>query len=195
MLIPVPIPIGTKHIAHAHGAIWRCIQCTNCEQGYAFQLELQATGEDFDLLFLNSEGSAERAQAKAEENLDQKSRNVVLPVPCPQCGFYQEEMSQQLKDDATINSRQVAGLVLTASSVLPLMFGTRQFWILTAMLATVGLTMITVGIVQSFRFDPNDGDPEPRKALGQRYAVWGEDLVNLRAALNTTGPQIGKADV
>jgi hypothetical protein len=38
------------------------------------------------------------------------------------------------------------------------------------------------GYYLTFRFDPDAGDPEPRKALGQRRAVWGEQLAKLLAA-------------
>ena len=92
MPIPIPVPIRTKYVAAVRGAVWKFVSCTHCQQRYAYLLELEATGEDHDLLFLDGEGSAERALAQAEHNLLQKSQKCVLPVPCPHCGFYQEEM-------------------------------------------------------------------------------------------------------
>jgi hypothetical protein len=36
--------------------------------------------------------------------------------------------------------------------------------------------------VVAFRFDPNAGDPEPRKAIGCSHAVWHEQLAELFSA-------------
>src|SRR5262249_22288316 len=134
------------------------------------------------------EGSAQRAQAKAEHNFLQKSRNCVLPVPCPHCGFYQEEMSRQLKEGAWTNPAQVAGALIAMLSLIPLAFDVANIWILTLVLAAAGLTLLTYGYVLAHRFDPNAEDPEPRKALGRKYAVWGEQLAELVAA-NPTAEQ------
>src|SRR4051794_12319726 len=106
MHIPIHIPISAKYVAAVQGAVWKFVSCEHCRQRYAYLLELEATGDDHDLLFLDREGSAERARAKAEQNLAQKSRNVVLPVPCPHCGWYQEDMSRVLKEEASINPLQ-----------------------------------------------------------------------------------------
>jgi hypothetical protein len=88
MPIQIPIPIGTRHVAPVRGAVWKFVSCTHCQERYAYLLELEATGEDHDLAFLDGKGSAERARAQAERNFLQKSHNVVLPVPCPNCGFH-----------------------------------------------------------------------------------------------------------
>src|SRR5262249_41860822 len=158
------------------GTVWKFVSCGHCRQGYAYQLELEATGEDHDLLFLDGQGSAERARAQAEENLLQKSRNVVVPVPCPGCGCYQDDMVRKLKDGVSINPWQIAGAVIAVLSFVPLLFGIPYLWVLTVVLAVAGVSLLAYGYVVANRFDPNAGDPEPRKALGQRRAVSGERL-------------------
>ena len=180
MVIPIHIPIGVRRRARLHGAVWKFVTCAQCQQPYAYLLELEATGTDHDLLFLDGEGSAERARAQAEQNFEHKSRNVVLPVPCPHCGFYQDDMARHLKDDASINPRQIAGAVIALLSLVPLMLEIPYIWVLTIVLAVTGLALLAWGLVLAFRFDPNAGDPEPRKALGRQYAVWGEQLAELR---------------
>ena len=184
----VPIPIGAKHIATVQGTVWKCVSCERCHQPYAYLLELEATGEAHDLLFLDGEGSGERARAQAEHNLLQKSRNIVLPVPCPNCGCYQDDMARRMKEDVSINSLQIAGLVIAVLSLVPLAFDVPYLWILTIVLAIAGLALVTWGYVHTFRFDPNAGDPEPRKALGRRHAVWGERLAELLATNPPGGP-------
>jgi hypothetical protein len=177
----IPIPIGTKHVIAVQGAVWKFVSCTHCQEPYAYLLELEATGEDHDLLFLDGKGSAERARAKAEENLLQKSRNCILPVPCPTCGFYQDDMLRQLKEDAWTNPVQIVGALIAVLSFIPLAFAIPYIWVLTLVLAIVGLTLLAYGYVLAFRFDPNAGDPELRKGVGQKHAVWGEQLAELLA--------------
>jgi hypothetical protein len=186
--IPIPIPIGAKHVATVQGAVWKFVSCSYCQQRYAYLLELEATGEDHDLLFLDGERSAERARAQAEQNLWQKSRNVVLPVPCPNCGSYQDDMSGTLKEEVSINSLQIAGVVIAVLSLVPLAFPIPYIWVFTIVLAVAALALLICGYVVAFRFDPNAGDPEARKALGRRHAVWGEQLAELLATSPNAEP-------
>jgi hypothetical protein len=177
----IPIPIGARHVAAAGGAVWKVVSCGYCRQRYAYLLELEATGEVHDLLFMDGKGSAELALAQAEQNLLQKSRNCVLPVPCPHCGYYQDEMVRQLKEDAHINPLQVAGVVIALLAIVPLFFDVAYLWVLTVILGVVGSALLAYGYVLAFRYDPNAGDPEPRKALGRRHAVCGEQLAEVLA--------------
>jgi hypothetical protein len=144
-------------------------------------MELEATGEEHDLLFLDGQGAAERAQADAEQNLLNKSRKCILPVPCPNCGRYQDDMAQRLKEEASINPLQVLGAVIVLLSLVPLAFDLK-YWVVTVAAATAGLAVLVYGYVVAARFDPNAGDPERRKAMGQTHAVWGEQLAELLAA-------------
>jgi len=66
MVIPIPIPIGARRIAAVQGAVWKVVSCACCREPYAYLLQLEATGQDIDLLYLDAQGSAERAQAQAE---------------------------------------------------------------------------------------------------------------------------------
>jgi hypothetical protein len=192
--IPLPIgnmhlhvPVGNKHVAAVRGSVWKLVSCSRCQEPYAYLLELQATGEDYDLLFLDGKGSAERARAQAERNLSQKVRNTVLPVPCPGCGSYQDDMSRQLRAQASINRAQIVGLVIAVLSLVPLTFDMASTWVLTVLGAVVGVTLVAYGTVRACRFDPNAGDPEPRKLLGRRHAVWGEQLAELLATSLKSG--------
>jgi hypothetical protein len=182
MAIPILIPVGVSRVARVRGAVWKRVSCAHCQQDYAFLLELEATGEDHDLLFLDAKGSAERARARAEQNLAQKGRNVVIPVPCPNCGSYQDDMARLMKDERSVNRLQIVGLVIAVLSLIQLTLGIPYIWILTVVLAAIGLALVIWGYVLAFRFDPNTGDPEPRKALGRAHAVWGEQLAELAAA-------------
>jgi hypothetical protein len=179
--IHIPIPIGAKRVAIIGGAVWKLVSCTNCRQRFAYLMELQARGEDHDLLFLDGQASGQRARAQAERNLLQKSRNCLLAVPCPHCGFYQEDMSRRLKEEASINRFQIIGAILAMLSFAPLVFDVPYLWGITVVLAAAGVSLLVYGYVLAHRFNPNAGDPEPRKALGQKWSVWGERLDELLA--------------
>jgi hypothetical protein len=181
MHILIPIPIGVTHVAAVQGAVWKFVTCAQCQQRYAYLLELEATGENHDVLFFDGEGAAERARAKAEQNLLHKCRNVVIPVPCPACGWYQEDMTRKLKEEASINPLQIAGAAIAVIAFVPLALSIPYIWVLTVFLALSGLALVILGYMLAFRFDPNAGDPEPRKVLGRRHAVWGEQLADLLA--------------
>jgi hypothetical protein len=182
MHIPIPVPIGVVHSAAVAGAVWRLVSCAHCRQDYAYLLELEASAAVHDLLFLEGEGAAERARAKAEHNLLQKSRNVVMPVPCPGCGCYQEDMARLLKEDKSINRVQIVGLVIALAALVPLALSIPYIWVLSIVLGLAGVALVIWGCVLALRFDPNSGDPEPRKAQGRRHAVWGAELAELLAA-------------
>ena len=181
MFIPIPISVGATYEAAVEGTIWKLITCESCGERYAYGLNLEATGEEHDLLFLDAAGAMQRAQEQAQQRLAEKCRNVVLAIPCPNCGHYQEKMARRLKDDASVNPLQIIGGIIVALAFVPLLFSIANIWILTAVLATIGLVVLAAGCAASIRFDPNDGNPEERKELGRSYAVWGEQLPNLLA--------------
>jgi hypothetical protein len=181
MFILIPIPVGARHVAAVRGAVWKHVNCTHCRQPYAYLLELEGTGVHQDLLFLDEKGAAERARANAEENLRQKSINCVLPVPCPTCGCYQDDMARRLKDEASTNPVQVVGALIALLALIPLAFDSAYLWVLSLVLAVAGVGVLAYGYVLAFRFDPNAGDPEPRKALGRKHAVYGDPLAELLA--------------
>ena len=86
------------------------------------------------------------------------------------------------KDDASINRLQIAGVIVAALSLVPLAFDVPYLWVLTALLAAAGLALLIIGCVRALRFDPNAGDPEPRKALARGCTVWANQLEELLAA-------------
>jgi hypothetical protein len=176
----IPIPTGTRYVATLKGGTWKFVTCEKCRQPYAYLLVLEATGQGHNTLFLDAEGAAQQAREQAIQNYEAKSRNCVLPVPCPQCGFYQPDMVAQLKDKGSINALQVAGAVLVLLSFAPLAFKAAYAWVVTLVLAVLGVVVLALGYVVAFRFDPNAGDPEPRKAIGRQGSVWGERLVELK---------------
>lgn len=177
----IPIPVATRWVATAQGAVWKVVTCSHCQQRYAFLLEMETTGTEVGPpLSFGSEG-ARQAQARAEENLSRMARNVVFPLPCPNCGCYQPDMVERLREEGTSNALVIAGLIIVVLSLIPLAFSVPYIWVATAVGVSVGFGLIGYADWAAARWDPNAGDHEPRKARGRKRAVWGEELDRLLA--------------
>ncbi len=181
MFIPIPVPVGTHHVATAEGSVWKVVDCSHCTERFAYLLELQATGEDVGYLFFDGETASASARRQAEQNLAAKGRNTVVPVPCPRCGRYQADMARRLKDDASINRLQIAGLAITLLAFAGLATGVAYAWVFTIFATAVGIAFLICGYVKSFRFDPNAGDPAPHIKYSREHTVWGDKLNKLLA--------------
>jgi hypothetical protein len=175
----IPIPIGVQHKSTVRGSVWKVVSCACCRERFAFRLELEAEGSDLDLLYIDAKGSQELAESRAQANFLQQVRNSLLAIPCPNCGVFQEEMVALLKERASINSWQIAGLLLIVSSFFALKLEMDDAWKLTLGGVLVGLGLLGLGYVVAFRFNPNSGDAEARRVAGQRDALWGEALEDL----------------
>jgi hypothetical protein len=138
-------------------------------------------------LSLSDEG-AKLAQARAEETLSKMGRNVVIPLPCPNCGCYQPDMVERLRTEGTSNAPVAAGLIVIVLSLIPLAFSIPYLWIATVAGISVGFGLIGYADWSAARWDPNAGDPEKRKARGRKSAVWGEELDRLLATDLDAGP-------
>ncbi|PQO27133.1 hypothetical protein [Blastopirellula marina] len=183
MWIPISIPIGEKQVVAVQGAVWKFVTCAKCQQDFAYRLQLEAIGEDVNVLFLDGEGSQKRAHAHAQRNLAKKFVNVVVPTPCPCCGYYQEDMVRILKEEGTSDRLFGVGMGMTALSFIPLAFSVPHIWIATAAGVSVGVILMVYAEFFAGRSDPNAGDPQQRILLGQKHTLWGEKLENLREQL------------
>lgn len=182
MLIPIPIPYSTRWVAKANGTVWKVVTCSHCQQRYGFQLELETTGQVVGAPLSMDADGARQAQARAQENLAKMGRNVVIPLPCPNCGCYQPDMVEVLRSEGTSNAPVKVGLLVIVVSLIPLAFSVPYNWVATVVGVAVGFGLIGYGDWAAARWDPNAGPPEKRKALGRKRAVWGEELDELLAA-------------
>lgn len=188
MIIPLYIPIGAQHHAVVRDVVWKVIACEQCAHRYAFRLQLEASATVHDLFFSSSEASAEHARAAAMENFHKKVQNIVVAVPCPHCGAYQAAMVQKLKDEKSINALQIVGAIVFLLSFTFLFFNIQYDWLFTTLVALPGLAVLAIGYRRAFRFDPNAGDAEPRKAISRKLAISGEQLDQLLSQSHLSGP-------
>ena len=101
-------------------------------------------------------------------------------------------MSQLLKEEASINLFQIGGALIAVLGFILLALDIAYNWVIPLVIGVAAVGLLAYGYYLSSRFDPNAGDPEPRKALGRRDAVWGEQLAKLLAASPdvTPGPPV-----
>ncbi len=155
-------------------------------------MHLEAIGHDDKIPFLEDEGATQRARAHAQRNLAKKCENVVLPTPCPCCGYYQDDMAGILKEEAYHDRLFGVGMAVTVLSFIPLAFSVPNIWIATVAGVSLGGALMAYVELAAARFDPNAGDPEPRKLFGQKHTLWGEKLEKLRATLASADPSDGR---
>src|SRR6516165_9315574 len=123
--------------ASVQGSVWKFVSCERCKEPYAYLLELEATGENL---------------GKAQENLSHKKQRCVVPVPCPRCGCYQEEMSRLLKEEASINPFQIGGALIAVLGFIAWAFDIASNWVIPLVIGVAGACLMAYGYYLSFRF-------------------------------------------
>jgi hypothetical protein len=173
----------------ASGAVLKLVRCEQCAAEYVYQMQRTATGGGTSLLFLDNEGAADRAAARAEQSLQRKLERGVDLVPCPACGWYQQTMFVKARRQYR-RWMLYAGLCLTLG-LIPVSFigavinaGPRDVpkipWPLyfagVLVLAAVGIALIVAKFILAARYDPNKQDVEHRKRVGQERALLRKDF-------------------
>jgi hypothetical protein len=78
------------------GSAVKAVVCENCNYYYAYRLSREAVGDSTGFLVPDYETAQQRASDKLRELLERGCD----PVPCPECGWYQQNMvtrARQLK--------------------------------------------------------------------------------------------------
>lgn len=88
---------GNVWTAEAHAQAERAVTCESCGCRFGYRVEITATGEARSPYFLDEEGAQQRAQERADEQLTRVFDSYVVPMPCPGCGDYQQEMIDAMK--------------------------------------------------------------------------------------------------
>src|SRR5579871_595585 len=97
MTIPVIIPSGLDYFTTTTGSVLKLVRCESCHAEYAYELQRSAEGKGSSFLFLDNQGAAARASSRAEANLRNKLERGVDLVPCPECGWYQDNMQRKAR--------------------------------------------------------------------------------------------------
>jgi hypothetical protein len=189
----IPIPYAQTFTATTTGSLLKIVQCEKCSRYYGYELVAKVSASDTSFLFLDNEGASSRAVTAAETKLLHTLEASCLPVPCPTCGWYQQNMILRMRGNYLKWMRTVAlWLVLLpffsclgfgwlvqesqkSGQGLPsgASWGVWSLWIFTGILVS-GLPLVRRYL--SSRYDPNLQDVEERKRIACDLAIQGEDL-------------------
>ncbi|MBI3175108.1 MAG: zinc ribbon domain-containing protein [Chloroflexi bacterium] len=156
------IPYGTKYTVKASGSILKPVVCENCGCEYFYQIKHQTDGSATNVLWLNKQGAIRNAENNANQNLESYLKKAVRNYHCPDCGFYQADMIQRMKN--TIWQRAI-------------IFGIIAFVIVAVVTSSSSSVMfyaITAGIITSIaflsplaNFNPN---ADARTRINQKFS-------------------------
>jgi hypothetical protein len=90
------IYVGRTYTATVSAQTLKSACCENCNGTYFYQMQCTAQGQGSSPYYLDNDGAQRRSQAAAQKNL-QKLLNGILPIRCPDCGFYQQDMVRILR--------------------------------------------------------------------------------------------------
>jgi hypothetical protein len=186
------IPYGMDYYATVSGSILKRVQCEQCEHEYGYLMTRKGRGLARSWMFLDKQGASESANRKAEKQLFRRLEQSCDPVPCPRCGWYQEEMVRRLRRNhfrwlffiglALAGAAFLGGLIMYFCTVeihLNARPGDLQIpardiyvgWSVVALLLLLSPTLIIVRSVMARRLDPNGEPVEKRRQQGQTMAM------------------------
>jgi hypothetical protein len=93
------VHIHAEMVVSAAGSTLRCVRCENCGSDYIFEARFRASASiahsPWSLKQANN--ARDDAEDEAQRNLARMLRHLVYPVPCPSCGWYQEDMIEEIQ--------------------------------------------------------------------------------------------------
>jgi hypothetical protein len=193
MPVSIPIPYARTYTADLSGATLKLVRCEKCHVEYVYRMERIGSGSGTSLLFLENKAAQDRATQQAANGLRDLLWRECDPVPCPDCGWYQEAMIQAMRRDYC-RWMQNTGLVLLVVSVMSLIiayfaylgslqhkqnprYPTPPPWfiplslIACGVIGVAGAGLLVAKANLSAHYDPNATDVKTRIALGRLRAL------------------------
>ncbi len=188
------------------GSTGVAVRCEKCERKFYYKLICKAFGRANLVPLADREDTRRTALGRAKQKLRELLETQIVPVPCPECGWYQRDMVPLLRAQQSprLNKYGVAGLFLgplvaavgfalaSASSGGPVVQqrGGARLALglgllgLGAVLAVAGLLLL---VIRWYRFqksyDPNEPKTvQERIALGRKLAITQEQYQELKKA-------------
>ena len=189
----VLIPYAMNYTSTVRARIPKLVACEQCSFEYVYIMERTGQGTGTSMLFLDNSGAQDRAAASAHNEVMMKLERSCDPVPCPACGWYQQQM--------VIRARYLRYRWMTTTAIV--LFIVSGFFLLFAL----GFTMVkgdeadvvtlvcvwgVLGLVAGLvvlcpilkrrwtqQYDPNQEEVETRKQLGQERALGKDEFVKL----------------
>lgn len=196
----IPIPYGMEYTATVEGRVFKFVRCEKCNSEFAYEMKREGSGSGTAILFVKNQGARERASAKAQAELSSRLQNECDPVPCPECGCYQEHMIPVIRRNFQF-WMTVSGLfLLLGGFILFLWFvgaglsgdPSNNAWAglygkIAAALGGAGVAFLLLRYLWARTLKPNVGDPEIRKQLGQKLTLDWREFARVRREMEEEG--------
>jgi hypothetical protein len=187
------IPYAQSYNVSATGSVVKLVECESCKGEYVYKLTRQGEGSGTSMLFLDNEGAQGRAEQEARQLLLERLLTSCDPVPCPFCGWYQQNMVDRMRrhhQGWMITVGFLAGFAAFVCCLVAAFFTTRNdaanyvaqsvvFWLLTAVLGIAAPALIWGKHYLARIYDPNQQDVEKRKELGRYRAMSKADFMKM----------------
>jgi hypothetical protein len=194
--VVIRIPTGIDYTAQVTGSTLKVVQCEKCQANYAYVMTRTSTGHGRSILFLDNAGAQDRARQRAEDNLNYRLENACDPVPCPDCGWFQEEMLPKARK-TLCQWMQTTGIALLIGAIAFAVVGYAGILMekgrpapgcaapalgAGAVCALVGTVFLIAWLIRRIRLDPNALDLSWRIQRGHELALTKEQLQAVLAA-------------
>jgi hypothetical protein len=186
------------------GSTGVAVRCEKCEHKFYYKLVCKAFGRANLVPLADKEDARRTALGRAKQKLRELVQTQIAPVPCPECGWYQQNMVPLLRarQSPRMNKYGLAGLLvgtlvaavgfaITSAGGAPLrQAGGARLALglgllgLGAVVAVAGLLLILLRWFRSqTSYDPNDSKTvQERIALGRKLAIPKELYQELKKA-------------
>jgi hypothetical protein len=79
-------------VANVDGKAVKPVLCLNCRCAFVYEIHRRGSGQAEVGILTNDAEAKGAAREFAAQNLEEQLKTEVEPVPCPRCGFYQDDM-------------------------------------------------------------------------------------------------------
>lgn len=178
------IPVAKSIEVTARGSAYKSVVCEECQCEYVYLVTRDALGSVSGFVLADKQAMQERATRFANASLRSMLARAEEPVPCPNCGHYQQSMIPllQRKHRPGLFFTGLFFLVVGGSfwflALVALLTGSprnnispRPFVEAAVWITTFGFGLIVARRILSLGIRPNDSNPEERKLLARSLAM------------------------
>src|SRR5438445_532876 len=89
--------VGFYSVRTKTGSVAKFVTCEGCGYEYVYILSRKSIGKALSIYALHNQEASNRSQRNADLHLQRLLAKSCDPVPCPQCGWYQESMVRRAR--------------------------------------------------------------------------------------------------
>jgi hypothetical protein len=200
------LPLVREYTCTMAGAVVKLVYCDSCGAGYAYRMNRSVQEVEGSSFFLHNAEAEAGAASKAEAQLRGTLERSVDPVPCPACGWYQQNMLRSARREHRLGMLYT-GLGLTIGVIAVALIGVvinalagppgypviswHIFWGVLIAMGIPGIGLMAAKLVLAACYDPNTEDVETRKQIGQARVIPREEFEEMILAQRKDKPEKG----